>query len=360
MTRRIDPSRRRPPPQEWPARDREAWEAALRPAHPFGVGGQASQWRPLSQKKVAQAYGRWILFLREQDCLCDDEGPAERASRDRLRAYHAHLVGQDLATVTIAGLFTDLREALRVMRPGTDLAVLDRAIAVLQANAMPTRDKTRTYVRPAELLRATQAHLAELALDASRHQPARIRTGLQLLFLILRPIRRENFIRLRLGDDIIRSGAGGWRLRLPPEKTKNHAPFEVELPELLGCWLDRYLAEWRPALLDGRASDRLWITHMGTEMTGDGLYGELRKLTQKLFRKSINPHALRDGPATALAIEDPTHVGAASPMLGHRSSRMAEKHYNQARTLEAAEAWQDALSRRRRVSSRDKAPRMPR
>ncbi len=141
-----------------------------------------------------------------------------------------------------------------------------------------------------------------------------------------------------------------WSLRLPPENTKNHAPYEAALPDLLGQWLDRYLAEWRPLLIDGRTSDRLWITHMGTEMTGDGLYGAFAKLTRKLFGKAISPHAFRDGPATALAIEDPAHVGTASPMLGHGNGRTAEKHYNQAGIVDAAGSWQDAVSRRRKAS----------
>lgn len=359
MARPIDPARRRLPPQDWPARDRAAWEAALRPHDPFGGGGLASHWRPLSQRKVCRAHGRWINFLRVRGWLRDDEGPAERASRDRLCAYHLHLRAQGLAPVTIAGLFTDLREGLRVMCPDIELTVLERAVDVLQANARPARDKTRKYVRPAELLRVAVAHLEAAALDASRHRPARFRTALQLLFLIMRPIRRENFIRLRLGRDIVRSAQGGWSLRLRPEDTKNHAPYETTLPDLLGHWLDRYIAEWRSVLLADRASDRLWITHMGSDMTGDGLYGTLGKLTQKLFGRAINPHAFRDGPATALAIEDPAHVAAAGPILGHCSSRIAEMHYNQARTLEAAEAWQDSVSRQRRTSARERTPRMP-
>jgi hypothetical protein len=42
-------------------------------------------------------------------------------------------------------------------------------------------------------------------------------------------------------------------------------------------------------------------------------------------------------------IEDPAHIGIASPLLGHRTAAAAELHYNQARTVEAAARFQRAL-----------------
>lgn len=362
MARRIEPSRRRLRPHDWPRADSEAWQAALKGGDPFAGVGLASHWREGTCRKVSRAYGRWILFLRERDWLIDDEGPAERAQLERLRAYLAHLRDQDLSPVTITGLFTDLREALRVMAPGADLSLLAHAMAVLGANAKARRDKTQKYLRPEDAVRIALAHLETAAADAgqSRRGAARVRSALQLVFLIMRPLRRENFIGLRLGHDTVRLAPTVWRIQLPAQATKNGHPYEVTLPDLLGAWLERYLAEWRPRLLAGRISDRLWVSQEHTDMTGDGLYGELRKLTLKLFGKALNPHAFRDGPATALAIEAPAHIGAASAILGHSDPRTAERHYNLARTVEAAEAWQKAISEHRKAITQGARPRRSR
>lgn len=203
---------------------------------------------------------------------------------------------------------------------------------------------------PADALHVALNHLEATAAYAGkfRRRAAQARTALQLVFLIIVPIRRENFIRLRVGHDIVRLASASWRIQLPAEATKNGRPYEAMLPQRLGDWLDRYLVTWRPLLLAGRQSDQLWVTMMGTDMAGDGFHGELGKLTLKLFGKAINPHAFRDGPATALAIEAPANVGAASAILGHSDPRTAERHYNQARTVQAADAWQEAITDRRK------------
>jgi integrase len=56
----------------------------------------------------------------------------------------------------------------------------------------------------------------------------------------------------------------------------------------------------------------------------------------------------RDCAATTIALEDPFHVRIASRLLGHRTSSTTEKHYNQARNVEAARTMQNFLLELRR------------
>ena len=44
----------------------------------------------------------------------------------------------------------------------------------------------------------------------------------------------------------------------------------------------------------------------------------------------------RDCAATAVAVDNPKHIGDASLILGHGGYRTTEKHYNHARSLEAS------------------------
>ena len=65
------------------------------------------------------------------------------------------------------------------------------------------------------------------------------------------------------------------------------------------------------------------------------LANRIRKHTKEAFGASLPPHWFRDAAATSIAVEDPRHVGDAHHILGNTLA-MTEKHYNQARSLEAS------------------------
>ena len=58
--------------------------------------------------------------------------------------------------------------------------------------------------------------------------------------------------------------------------------------------------------------------------------------------------SLRDAAATTIAIEDPRHVRDARLVLGHASLATTERHYNQARSLEASRRHHAMLAGLRR------------
>ena len=60
--------------------------------------------------------------------------------------------------------------------------------------------------------------------------------------------------------------------------------------------------------------------------------------------RAVNPHLFRDAAATTIALDRPEQVRLAAPLLGHRSFATTERHYNLARTAEAATAWHDLLA----------------
>jgi integrase len=61
------------------------------------------------------------------------------------------------------------------------------------------------------------------------------------------------------------------------------------------------------------------------------------------FGRPINPHLFRDCLATSIAIHDPDNVRMAAALLGHRSFATTERHYNLARTLQAARSYQHVI-----------------
>ena len=66
--------------------------------------------------------------------------------------------------------------------------------------------------------------------------------------------------------------------------------------------------------------------------------------TENAFGKTIWPHLFRDCLITSLAIKQPELIRIGSVALGHGSFETAQKHYNQAKMLEARRKYAGSLT----------------
>lgn len=95
-------------------------------------------------------------------------------------------------------------------------------------------------------------------------------------------------------------------------------------------------------------------------MHPEALNDAVKRRTEVAFGHGINLHLFRDCAATTLAMYDPSHVACAKDVLGHSDFRTIERHYNQARGLEASRSYnatlealaKDLTERRRRCNRR--------
>jgi integrase len=345
---KTDPMRRCMPVAEWPLADRAAWERAARPGDPLEPGGRASHCNAYSLRKYAKGYGRWLTWLAQRGELDQDEAPGARATQARVVAYIAdllHLNGKQ----TVLNRVQELRNVLAVMAPETDWSWINRLATCIRARPDdPNRKRAR--LRSSAQLYALGVRRMRQADEASSISPLqraiRFRDGLIIALLAARPLRRKNLCALRLGHHVARRGATLW-IGIPGEETKNGRPIEVPLPEELSRAMDRYLCEHRPVLAQGRTLEALWVSSRAKPMHEVSVYCQVRRITKETFGAPINPHLFRDAAATTLAIEDPEHVRIASQMLGHSSLRVTERHYNQARMVEAARRYQEGVRARR-------------
>ena len=78
-------------------------------------------------------------------------------------------------------------------------------------------------------------------------------------------------------------------------------------------------------------------------MTAKAIHKMICRITQAAFGRPVNPHLFRDCAATSIALEDPEHVRMAATILGHASFATTERHYNQARSVEAARHFQGVI-----------------
>ena len=346
---KTDPMRRCTPVAEWPPADRAAWERAIRPGDLLEPGGRASHCNAYSLRKYAKGYGRWLTWLAQRGELDQDEAAGGRATQARVVAYLADL--QELnGKQTVLNRVQELRSVLAVIAAEADWSWINRLATCIRARPDdPNRKRAR--LRSSAQLYALGLRRMRQAEEAASIRPleraTRFRDGLIIALLAARPLRRKNLCALRLGHHLARRGAIFW-IDIPGEETKNGRPIEVPLPEELSRAMERYLREYRPVLAQGRSLDCLWVSSRAKPMHEVSVYCQVRRLTKETFGTPINPHLFRDAAATTLAIEDPEHVRIASQMLGHGSVRVTERHYNQARMIEAARRYQEGVRARRR------------
>ena len=73
-------------------------------------------------------------------------------------------------------------------------------------------------------------------------------------------------------------------------------------------------------------------------MTAAAIAYQIKIWTKEAFGKSINPHLFRSIVATTIASITSDRVGDIQIVLGHRSSRTAEKYYNRSQMVGSSAA----------------------
>jgi integrase len=272
---------------------------------------------------------------------------AERITKGRVGAYVESLIALYNSTATIMARLQELSEVAKVLAPERNWTFINRISSKVRARHRPARDRSNLKLSD-ELLGLgleliDRAKLASGLLAAMLH-----RDGLMISLLALIPLRRRNMAGLRLHKNLIESD-GLWIISFDASETKTHAVLEMCWPDELLAPLNTYLDLHRPFLasLPGRWSKSvdnfLWVSSDGSPMTQIAIYDRIRKHTTEAFGVAINPHLFRDAAAKTLAITDPEHVRIAAPLLGHRTFVTTERHYQQAKTLEAHRAYLSVL-----------------
>ena len=325
----------------WPNEDQRLWAHALQPQDLLSdSGGTRADHRPISNQGIERGYGRWLTRLARQGRL-GDRSPAARITPEEVKGYIVELEQLGNRNSTICQRLSELRQMAKIMGPDNDWTFIKRFQSKIRVKADPPSRKRGRLAGADELY---TLGLQLIGRARGPHSPRRAavlyRDGLIIALLALRPLRLRNITDLTLGRDVV-SVAGTWMIVLVPALTKTHVALEFDWPQSLVEALHEYLRIHRPLLLGrtGRwtspAGDRLWLSVDGSALTQAALHDRVVFWTRKILGRSVNPHLFRDSAATSMAIHDPVHVRLAASLLGHRTFKTTERHYNQAKTLQA-------------------------
>lgn len=339
----------------WPAADREAWGLSRSGKGPDGYDNPAFQWRPRTAEKNEDAYGRYLAWLDRRGLFVEDETPAQRITPDRVTEYVADM-RPALSPVSVAIFIGGLTSAAKTLAPEGGWSWLSRKATRLKLRAKPSREKRQTVQHSRDLYRLGK-HLMDTACQASSGRRAtgvgaakRFQAGLVIALLAARPLRIRNFQAITVGGSL-KWGGNAYRLTFTADETKTGQPIDEPFPSDLVAYLEEFVKKWRLLLLKQGAKyrgiaahKRLWVNVRGEPMTEPSLRTLVEFHTKKHFGTSLWPHLFRDCLLTSVAIDNPDQMRTSAVLLGHASNQTGEKHYNQARMLDASRRYGAAIS----------------
>ncbi len=179
------------------------------------------------------------------------------------------------------------------------LLVVDPTLKLLTAKQAPRHVKTLSEAQVEALLAAP---------DVSTPLGLRDRTMLELIYasgLRVSELVSLKTFHLSLNDGVLRVLGKGSKERLVP------------FGEVAREWINRYLAQARPAILGGQQTDDLFVTQRGAGMTRVMFWVIVKKAAlQAAITVPLSPHTLRHAFATHL-LNHGADLRAVQMLLGH-------------------------------------------
>jgi integrase/recombinase XerD len=274
--------------------------------------------RPPSGLRDIAAIDRFVDALWIEDGLAANTLAAYR----RDLTLYAHWLMAHGSTVAIeASRESDLLAYIAARHPGSRATSANRRLTVFKrffrwalrerlAQADPTLKlhNAKQALRVPKSLSEAQVEALLAAPDVDRPLGLRDRAMLELLYacgLRVSELVTLKTVQVGLAENCLRVTGKGNKERLVPFGEEAHA------------WLARYLREGRGAILDGQASDALFVTARGGAMT--------RQMFWKLIKAHaleagidapLSPHTLRHAFATHL-LNHGADLRAVQMLLGH-------------------------------------------
>jgi len=329
------------PFSQWPASDQCAWAVACQPAERLKRGGAASHMKDITRRDLARRYGYFLDHVKRTEGLDPHILAAAHVSPDRVERFVRELQAR-VSSVTVYGSIYKLRRMAQLLDPSRDFRWLIEIEHDLEFVAQP-KSKFDRLVYTNVLADAGMTLMAEA--DAAMHRSAlararHYRNGLMIALLAFHFIRLKNFAALEIGRTF-RQVNGLWWIMLPASETKEKRADERPVDLCLMPWVNRYLNIHRPILArTENAPTALWLSSSDSRaMTYHAVERVISKTTLAAVGADVSPHLFRTAGASTAAVHAGSTPHLASALLHHIDPAVAEKHYNRATSLSAAQAY---------------------
>lgn len=266
--------------------------------------------------------------LAEIDNFCDalwlEDGLAKatlnsyRSDLGRLSLWLANNANEpllDLRETTLTGFIAHLARQTRASSQARYLSTLRRFYRWQLGRGRIVADPTLKLAnpsRPSRLPKVMSEIQVEALLDApDLDTPLGLRDRAMLETIYATGLRVSELVGLRLhevslADGVLRALGKGSKERLVP------------LGQLAIEWIQRYLNEARPDILNGQQSDDLFVTARGGAMTRQAFWHLIKRyaLIAGIAPEKLSPHVLRHAFATHL-LNHGADLRVVQLLLGH-------------------------------------------
>jgi integrase/recombinase XerD len=322
------------PKEQVPAVEVSNWKARTGPSGILAHTGPAANWRDATINFNWRVYLLYLGWLAYRGSVVESSAIGSRMTHELIIEFIEEMRRRGNAAATILMRVLALERVLAVLAPSVDRAELRLIVRNLPEgrNASAKRARLQETAVLVDLGIALMMHVEKPGTRLTRQLATMFRDGLQIALLALRPFRRGNFTALEIGRHLVRRG-NDWWLIIDADETKNGLFIEVQFPDDLVPWLEKYLHTYRPLLAGSKYQGQaLWVSYWYTAQDDTGVYDRIVKRTGDVFTHAVNPHLFRHCLATSLAINDPEIIGIAHVMLGNdpatcqRDYNMAQMH----------------------------------
>ena len=343
------------PMQDWPAADRNGWEAACRQGHRFIRGGAASHLAEVTRADLARRYGYFLDFLARSGQLDLTAQPAALVAPDAIPAFIKELQAR-VSSVTVTQTIYKVRRTAECIAPGCSfgwLAETEKDLALLER----PKDKFDRIVPTERLAEAGLSLIEEAEADTSSPLLRRallVRNGLMIALLAQCPVRLKNFAALEIGQSFVMLETAWWMVL---SKTKGGRPDHRPVPTFLTRYIERYVDVYRPVLLrassgrevrhdvgsrsahqgtcvpSAKPTSALWINRLGDPLSYKSVAYAITKTTCITLGVPVSPHLFRSACATSAALHASHSPHLASALLQHSDRRVMDEHYNRPSSL---------------------------
>ena len=174
-----------------------------------------------------------------------------------------------------------------------------------------------------------------------------VQSALAVALLLAAPVREKNLASIDVKRHIQRVGEAVGYLVFPAHEVKNARDLEFPLSPRVLRLLDLYLGTYRPLLLKGKQSSKLFVSWSGRQKGPAELGAQIPKFIRERLDLDVNVHLFRHLVGYVYLTAHPGEYEVVRQLLGHKSLKTTIDFYTGLEHAQSFRRYDEILERHR-------------
>jgi site-specific recombinase XerD len=174
-----------------------------------------------------------------------------------------------------------------------------------------------------------------------------VQSALAVALLLAAPVREKNLASIDIQRHIQRVSAEVGYMGFPAHEVKNERDLDFPLSARILRLLDLYLKTYRPLLLKGKQSSKLFVSWSGRQKTPAELGAQIPKLIRDRLGLDVNVHLFRHLAGYIHLRSHPGEYEVVRQLLGHKSLQTTIGFYTGLEHAQSFRRYDEILERHR-------------